>query len=185
MNLKKNKKGFNVIELLVVAAIISLIVVMAGSISGTFALRRTIDDVANRITSELNIAKLKAARDGVQYRTLINFDSTEQKINIKSVRGDSNRASTFDNSDPVTEQDVKILSDYEIIPSSVDTSIDFNPNGTVANATTITMRPSDISSKVRKCAKIDITMFGQIRTIIGKWDGSQCNPISDKQEQPT
>jgi len=183
MNIFKNKKGFNVVELLMVAGVMAIVIVLAGSLSGTFALRRTVDDVANRITSELNITKLQAARDGVQYRTLINFDDTKHIINIKSVRGDSNRASTFDNSDPITEQDIKIMSDYVLIPSSVDTLIDFNPNGTAESTTSIIMRPIDASSKVRKCATIDITMFGRIRTLVGKWDGSDCVPIFDKQEQ--
>ena len=185
MKRSKNKKGFTVLEVLIVASFIGLIVVMAGSLSGTFALRRTVDDIANRVTSELNITKLRAARDGVQYRTLINFDETNHKIQIKSIRCDSNRASTFDYDDFITEQSIRIMNDYEIIPSSVDTLIDFNPNGTATTTTTITMRPMDANSDVKKCANVTVTQFGQIRTLIGKWDGTDCNPIYDKQEQPS
>ena len=185
MDLIKNKKGFNVIELLIVVGVMVIVIVMAGTISGTFALRRTVDDVANRVTSELNITKLQAARDGVQYRTLLTFDESKHLLTIKSVRGDSNRTSTFDNDDPITRQDVKIMSDYTVIPSTGDTAIDFNPNGTAVSATSITLRPIDATSKVEKCAEINITMFGQIRTLIGKWDGSDCMPIYDKQDQPS
>ncbi|MGI9534381.1 MAG: pilus assembly FimT family protein [Thermodesulfobacteriota bacterium] len=183
MKLLKKKKGYTVIEVMIVAGVMALLVVMAGSLSGTFALRRTVDDIANRITSELNITKLKASRDGVQYRTLINFDSTEHKINIKSVRGDSNRTATFDPDDPVTEQEIKIMADYEIIPSSGDIEIDFNPNGTATTTTSLAMRPLDADNRVAKCANITVSRFGQISTLIGKWDGTDCKPIFDKQEQ--
>ena len=185
MDFIKNKKGFNVVEILIVIGVMVIVILMAGGLSGTFALRRTVDDVANRITSEMNITKLQAARDGVQYRTLINFDETNHKLKIKSVRGDSNRTSTFDNDNPITEQDVKLMNDYVIIPSAGDTVIDFNPNGTAESATSIIFRPIDTASKVKKCAKINITMFGQIRTLVGKWDGSDCIPIYDRQDQPS
>lgn len=188
MKLFKNNKGFNVLEVLIVAGFMAILVIMAGGLSGKFALRRNIDNVANRITSELNITKLQAARDGVQYRTLINFDGDDRRLTIKSVRGDSNRASTFDNDSPITEQSMKIMSDYAIIPSEVDTTIDFNPNGTIASATTITMRPTDIEeSDVKKCARIIVSRFGRINTIIGRWDFNtdECNPITDKQEIPS
>ena len=62
MGIYKEKNGFTVIETFIVIAIISLLLYMGGTISSKFALRRGIDDTANRITSELNLIKLQAAR---------------------------------------------------------------------------------------------------------------------------
>jgi len=68
-----NHHGFTIIEVLVVTGIMVILIVIGGGISSNFGLRRSVDDIANKITSELNLIKLQAARDGVQYRSTLNY----------------------------------------------------------------------------------------------------------------
>ena len=179
----ENQKGFTIVEAIVVVAIIGALLALAGGISSKFSERRAIDDTANRITSELNLIKLQAARDGVQYRTTVTFDEDESTINIEKKRGDSNRTSAFDALDPTSSEDYKIKKDY--IMDDDEYILDFNPNGTAVNQQTMTLRPSTLDSSVTKCARIQVTQFGVIRTAIGRWnfEGDVCDLIFDEQEQ--
>ena len=188
--MKKNNKGFTIIEALVVAGFMAIIIILGGGISSKFALRRTVDDTANKITSELNLVKLQAARDGVQYRSAINFSSTESGkkfITLQTTRGDSNRTSSFDTEDFLdteTSHTYQIMNDYKLSENEI--AIDFNPNGTAVQARTIVLRPDSEDPTVSKCATIQVTQFGIIRTVIGNWDldEEECNPIYDKQVIP-
>ena len=187
--MKKNNKGFTIIEVLVAAGIMAVIIVVGGAISSKFALRRTIDDTANKITSELNLVKLQAARDGVQYRSTINYENVDSKrfITLETTRGDSNRTSSFDTEDFLeTDSSYKyqIINDYKL--NQNEFTIDFNPNGTAVQGQTIVLQPDSEDPYITKCARIQVTQFGIIRTIIGQWDSEEedCNPIYDKQEIP-
>ena len=180
---KKNKKnGFTVIEALVVVAMVGVILALGGGLSSKFAERRAIDDTANKITSELNLIKLQAARDGVQYRTTVSFDEDESNITIEKKRGDSNRTSSFDAIDPISTEDYKIKDSY--IMDDVEYIMDFNPNGTSVEQQTLILRPATADSTITKCARIQVTQFGVIRTAVGRWDfeGGECDLIFDKQE---
>jgi len=187
---RKKHHGFTIIEILVVAGIMAILIVIGGGISSTFALRRSVDDIANKITSELNLVKLQAARDGVQYRSTINYsvvDGTARFVSLESTRGDSNRTSSFDVDDfldPISTKTYQIMSDY--LMDQEEYIIDFNPNGTAVQEQNIVLRPVDEDSTVSKCATIQVTQFGIIRTLIGRWDFDTdvCNPIYDKQEVP-
>ena len=187
--MKKNNKGFTILEAVVVIAIITILVAIGGSISSKFALRRTVDDVANKITSELNLIKLQAARDGVQYRSTLTYNSAGSKrsITFETTRGDSNRNSSFDSAtpfDPQTSYTFRIMNDYKLNDNEI--TIDFNPNGTAVAATQIDLQPDSEDPAVSKCASVQVTQFGIIRTTIGNWDldNDECNPIYDKQEIP-
>ncbi len=184
---RKKHHGFTIIEVLVVAGIMAILIVIGGGISSTFALRRSVDDIANKITSELNLVKLQAARDGVQYRSTLNYlvvDGNARFVSLESKRGDSNRTSSFNVLDPISTKSYQIMSDY--LMDQEEYIIDFNPNGTAVQAQNIVLRPVDEESTVSKCATIQVTQFGIIRTLIGRWDfdADVCNPIYDKQEVP-
>jgi len=184
---RKKHHGFTIIEILVVVGIMAILIVVGGGLSSTFALRRNVDDIANKITSELNLIKLQAARDGVQYRSTLNYsvvDGTARFVSLESKRGDSNRTSAFNVLDPISTKSYQIMSDYMM--DQEEYIIDFNPNGTAVQAQNIVLRPVDEESTVSKCATIQVTQFGIIRTLIGRWDfdTNVCNPIYDKQEVP-
>lgn len=186
MNIFKNKKGFTVIEALVVAGVIAVIVVMAGSLSSKFIVRRSVDDLAHRITSTFNLVRLQASRNGVEYQAILDYDEDENKLTIQTKRGDSNRFSDFDSISPISTQSISVMTDYEIILSSADT-VEFNPNQTVGGAGSIEIRPKSAESYVTKCGRIVINPFGRIRTVIGRWNftTNQCDAIVDEQAQPS
>ncbi len=181
MNKDKGQYGFTIVETMIVVAIVAVLLAFAGGISSKFAERRSVDDTANKITSELNLIKLQAARDGVQYRTTVDFDEAEGTITIEKTRGDSNRTSSFATIDPISVENYNINNNY--IMDNVQYIMDFNPNGTSVAATTLNLRPVEGSS-ISKCARIQVTQFGVIRTVIGRWDfeTSNCNIISNQQE---
>lgn len=185
MRILKQKKGFTLIEALLVASIIGIVVIMAGGLSSKFALRRSVDDLAYRITSTFNLVKLQASRNGVEYQANLNYDGTGNKLTIETKRGDSNRFSDFSTISPESSQEISVMSDYEIILSSTNT-IEFNPNQTVGGSGTIEIRPKTANSSVTKCGVIVVSPFGRIRTVIGRWDftTNECKAIVDEQAQP-
>lgn len=59
-----------VIEALIVAGVISLLAAIAGLMVSRFNASRSINDIVRNISSTLQMAKLKSARDGVEYRAV-------------------------------------------------------------------------------------------------------------------
>jgi len=182
MNKNKKQQGFTIIETLLVVGVLAILLGLAGGMSSKFAARRSIDDTANRITSELNLIKLQAARDGVQYRTTLNFDADDSNITIEKKRGDSNRSSSFNVLVPISTEVYGIKDDY--ILDNNQYILDFNPNGTAVIAQTLVIRPEDEGASISKCARIQVTQFGVIRTAIGRWkfETDTCDLIYDIQE---
>ncbi|NIP31750.1 MAG: prepilin-type N-terminal cleavage/methylation domain-containing protein [Candidatus Dadabacteria bacterium] len=189
-----DNKGFNIIEVLLVATVISILVIMTGSISSKFVDRRSVDRLTNEISSNLNLAKLQSARHGVEYETVLTIDSDNKKLNIKTRRGSSNTGTDFTDSGQFEETsnvDFKMMKDYTIIPSDDSTiNIQFNPNGR-STSLSITLKPAGTDSNVRKCGRIVVSPFGRIRARIGNWDFEESNPdvackaIGDTQASPT
>jgi Tfp pilus assembly protein FimT len=103
-----------VIEALIVAGVISLLAGIAGLTVSRFNTSRTINDIARNISSTLQMAKMKSARDGVEYRAVFSrcndFDDTDpnckfcngytdfalgdDRLTISLERGNSNKGST-------------------------------------------------------------------------------------------
>lgn len=183
MRIKNKANGFTLVEMLLVVAVMGILLALGAGISSKFAQRRSVDDTTHRLTSELNLTKLQASRDGVQYRTTLNYDQSQKKITIEKRKGDSNRTSSFSTVLPqsITTQDYNIKKDY--VMDKAQYIIDFNPNGTAVNPETIVFRPGEDAS-ISKCGRIQITQFGLIRTAIGRWDfeEGECNIIYDRQQ---
>lgn len=184
-SLRDRENGFTIVEALVVASIIAIVIVMAGSLSSKFAMSRGVDDLAHRITSTFNLIRLQASRNGVEYQANLTYDNTNNKLTIETKRGDSNRFSDFSSISADTSQELSVMEDYSVIFSNTST-IEFNPNQTVGGAGTIEIRPNTADSTITKCGVIVINPFGRIRTIIGRWDftSNECKAIYDKQAQP-
>lgn len=190
MDLIYKNKGFNVIELLIIAGVVSILVVMAGALSSKFADRRSVDSLAHKITSNLNLVKLQSSRNGVEYQAVINFNDTEKKLTMTTQMGDSNRNSTTFETQYTEE--INVFEEYEIVNSDGDTDVDivfnFNPNNTLGSASgRVEIKPVSADARVLKCAEIVVSPFGRIRTIFGRWDfgTSECRPIFDEQELPS
>jgi prepilin-type N-terminal cleavage/methylation domain-containing protein len=66
----KTKNGFSLIELLVVIGIASVLLALGATLSSKFAARHSTDNVTRTISSTLQLTRLKAAREGLEYRAV-------------------------------------------------------------------------------------------------------------------
>jgi Tfp pilus assembly major pilin PilA len=102
-----------IIEALIVASVISLLAGIAGLMVSRFTVSRSINDITRNISSTLQMAKMKSARDGVEYRAVFSqcddIDDTDPNckfcnnyndfalgddtLTITLERGNSNRGS--------------------------------------------------------------------------------------------
>jgi len=180
----RDKKGFTIIESLIVVALIAVLLILGGNLSGKFASRRNMDNMAHKVASYLNLIKIQSSRNGVEYRTVLNFNDETSIMSFKTERGDSNRNSL--NWVETASETLGMVADYSIIPSASDVIFRFTPTSspTNNNEQILTIKPTSEDSKIDKCAVIGVSNFGRIRTIIGRWDfdSSNCKNIKDKQE---
>ena len=201
MRLIENRDGFSIVEALVVLGVIGILVAMGGSLAANYSIRKSVDRITGDISSSLQIAKLKAGRQGVEYRTLFascaeDLDTTDpncfvcpdytdyiagdETLTIIRERGNSNIGSTS----WCVESNVtgKIPSKITLDLSSLQDEpmrYSFNPDGTLgAESGTVNINPtSDV--KGQRCGRIVVTPFGRIRAIQGNWDAASdtCKPI--------
>jgi len=170
-----SEDGFNIVEVLIVAGMISMLAVIAGSMASRFSINRKVDNITRTISSTLQIAKLKSARRGVEYQAVMSYDESDNSLTITMQIGDSNRRS--DNYTTETSQKLNVLSGITITPSKK--IINFNPNGTLGGSSgSITIRPTD-DTKIKRCGRIIVTPFGRIRVLHGNWQGTTCKPIRE------
>lgn len=114
----RNTEGFTMIEVLTVVTVMVVVLAVGSSyLSGKFALRRSVDELTNNISSMLNLGKLRSVRDGVEYRVVfadctnvnesdpdcfvcnspanyVEYQTGDEELTMILERGDSNRGST-------------------------------------------------------------------------------------------
>ncbi|HSG31896.1 MAG TPA: hypothetical protein VLB82_10160, partial [Thermodesulfobacteriota bacterium] len=174
--------GFTLIEVVTIVGIISLLIVIAGSFSSQFFQRRDIDQLTNAVSGEVQISKLKAARDGVEYRLSMTISDDEDTIEIKRERGNSNSLSS--NWTEISSQMLKLEKyiDITIVPSNPfvikpDGSLTLDPSSATESSCVIS--PKD-GTKFKRCGQVSVTRLGHVNIIKGNWDGSDCKQIKDK-----
>jgi len=179
------EKGFSLIELLFVTAILSIVIVIAGSFSTSFSSRRKVDQVTNSISSNIQISKLQAARDGVEHR--IRLSLAGNILEIVRERGDSNTVSA--NWTELSRQKVRLENNLIVeLPNEEDPTVPviFKPTGSVrfepADPSeipyTCVVKP-DNSANYKRCGQVSVSNFGIIDIIKGNWDGSDCIQYGD------
>ncbi|HXG30872.1 MAG TPA: hypothetical protein VNK81_04445 [Thermodesulfobacteriota bacterium] len=199
MGVTKKTDGFSLIEVLIVVGVTMAIIVIAGSMSGRFAARRSVDNMTRNISSTLQLAKLRAVRYGVEYRAVLascgqldntdpacpicqnytDYNPGDETITITIERGDSNRGSTTWCVE--TSQTRRIprgtALDVVRIPETNPLRYNFSPNGTLVDSTgTILAQGIDIyveptsDAKVKRCGGITTSPIGRIGIVEGNWD---------------
>ena len=174
-----------IVELLVTTAIAGIIIAIGSfAITGKFAMRRSVDQVGEKINASLQQSKLRSARDGVEYQTVMNYNSSTNTLTVENQRGDSNVGSTFYTT--ISSDEIEMLSDYTIVPPV--RTFNFNPNGMVGGASgTITIKPVDQNSQIFKCGKIVVSPMGRISFTTGNYNytDNKCKPIRDDEAVPS
>lgn len=208
MNIMKNNKGFSLVEMMVVVGIVALIASMAVGISSKMFNRRTVDKLVSQVSSKLQLTRLNALRDGVEYMIAIEYhpgceDITENGTTfnmchflqvIKSI-GDSNRASsTFTVLDTYRVQFMEEITtnvDPGFIADGNGLEYIFQPTGRVTDGdgnaiaagveTPFAVIPIATAKNVKKCGQVLVNAFGRVSLIHGNWDfdSSVCVPILD------
>ena len=170
------EKGFSLIELLFVTMVLGILIVIAGSFSPSFSSRIKVDQVTNSISSNIQISKLQAARDGVQHRVRLSI--TDGILEIVRERGDSNTVSN--NWTELASQKVRLANNIlvEFLPDEPPDPILFNPTGTAENPGTCVIKPNT-SANYKRCGQVSVSNFGIIDIIKGNWNGTECEQVTD------
>jgi len=215
MKLNRNTRGFSMIEILVVIAVMGTVLAIGTSyITGKSAQRRSVDGVTNNISSMLQLGKLKAVRDGVEYRAVIarcddiddsdagcpqcdeyiEYAAGDDEVSLILERGDSNVGSTVwcmqSEHSKRFQSDLTLVASENIGQAGEPLNFTFVPTGmrrdfgTDAGNETLTIRPAN-DSKVENCGRLSVTPTGGITATEGKWNGSDCIPILDSGASPT
>lgn len=181
MNNSKNK-GFTLVEVLVVATIIGILLAMTGMFASKAFLRRAVDSVTGRVSNTLQATKLKAARNGVEYRT--QFSLSGDQFTMITHYGDSNTDSTVWTTvgaaadDPDKSGVINIsLDNTVVISSGFTSSFEFNPNGRGNSGSVVIFSTQD--PDINRCGRVTVSTLGRISTVKGHWDGTNCIQVQD------
>lgn len=204
----RDQLGFSVLEVLIVAGVISLTAVMSGMLTIKFFMSRAIDDIARNFTSTIQVAKMKSARQGVEYRAVfasctapndadpncprcnvyVNYETGDKTMTFTVERGDSNKGSTTWCVE--STQSKKISNQMELNLTDISENdpyrLGFNPSGFVVDSTgtpivgveTMSIHPS-LTAGVKRCGSVELSSLGRINVIHGNWDGAECDAIRE------
>jgi Tfp pilus assembly protein FimT len=175
MVIKKNRqKGFTIVEVVVILGVIAVILALGGVFSIKASFRRNVDSVTTRVANTLQLTKLQAARNGVEFRT--RFVQSGNELQLITERGDSNIDSTVWRSNLNSLVSVKL--DTSVVISTMPSFYEFKPNGTANPVSDFTVIAS-AGTDVDRCGTVLVSSLGRIATIQGHWDGSACSQVGD------
>ena len=169
---KSKDQGFSLVELMAIVAIFGLIIALSGAFSFKSSVRRKIDSITTGVSNTLQSTKLKAAREGVEYRTV--FEENPRSLELYIHRGDSNTDSTV----WTTVQTHTVKLDPSVVITNMPSFFEFNPNGR-GTANSVTVIPAD-TTQFKRCGDVVVHSLGRIRVIKGNWDGTDCIQVQDK-----
>lgn len=203
MRLIEKRDGFSIVEALLVLGVIGILVAMGGTLAAKFSIRKSVDRITGDISSSLQIAKLKAARQGVEYRTLFascaddlditdpncfvcpdytDYSAGDETLTIIRERGNSNNASTSWCVEATTRDKMPSVITLDLATMDADPyRYVFNPNGTLGGSSgTLKVKPTS-AVRGNRCGKVVVSPFGRIRIIQGNWievpAPGDCKPI--------
>lgn len=204
MRLIEKRDGFSIIEALVVIGVIGILVAMGGSLAVNYSIRKSVDRITGDISSSIQITKLKAARQGVEYRTLFascadlditdpncfvcpsytNYSAGDKTLTIIRERGNSNNGTPDDGWCVEATIRDKMPSVITLDLATLDNDpyrYVFNPNNTLGGSSgTVDIKPTS-PGRGKRCGKIVVSPFGRIRVIQGNWievpAPGDCKPI--------
>src|SRR3989337_4133792 len=182
MRLIEKRDGFSIMEALVVLGVISILVAMGGSLAVNFSIRKSVDRITGDISSTLQITKLKAARQGVEYRTLfascaedlvasdpdckcfkcpdsdyVDYSPGDKTLTIMRERGNSNNGTPDDGWCVEATTKDKMPSEITLDLSTMHDDpyrYVFNPDGTLGGTSgTLNVKPTS-PGRGKRCGKI-------------------------------
>ena len=208
-----DRSGYSVIEVLIVAGVISLTAVMSGMLTSKFFMSRAIDDITQNITSSIQVAKMKSARQGVEYRAVfascanlnnldldcpicndyVDYQEGDLTMTFTIERGDSNKGSTTWCVESTQSKKISTQMDMNLtgISENDPYRLGFSPRGFVVDSTgtpivgveTMSIHPS-LTADVKRCGSVELSSLGRVSVIHGNWDGTECDAIREPISTP-
>ena len=180
MVIKKNKQqGFSLVELMVIVGILGVLLGLAGAFSIKAAYRRAVDSATTRVANTLQLTKMQAARNGVEFRT--RFVQSGNELQLITERGDSNVDSTVWTSNLNSQVSFKLES--SVVISTMPSFYEFKPNGAAAPDSSFTdigfVVLAASGTDIDRCGQVIVSVLGRIAVIQGHWDGSVCSQVGD------
>ncbi|NIP39619.1 MAG: prepilin-type N-terminal cleavage/methylation domain-containing protein [Candidatus Dadabacteria bacterium] len=174
--IKKNKqRGFTLVEVLTVVLILAVLLALAGGLSTEAGYRRAVDSVTTRVANNLQLTKLQAARNGVEFRT--KFVQSGDELQLITERGDSNIDSTVWSINETSVLSVKV--DSSVVISTIPSFFEFRPNGNADPSSDVIFLAAS-GTDVDRCGRVNVSSLGRIATIQGHWNGTSCSQVSDE-----
>jgi prepilin-type N-terminal cleavage/methylation domain-containing protein len=125
----KSRKGFTLVELMIVVALLAIIAAIGGLTLNAYTLNRNLKSAAREIVSDFFVYRARAVSEGKTYRIAFDVDGNSYTIQP-------------DSSTPVTRSSMAFGSDIIIIDASFGggKTVNFLPRGTVSPFGNIKLR---------------------------------------------
>jgi prepilin-type N-terminal cleavage/methylation domain-containing protein len=135
----KSRKGFTLVELMIVIALLAIIAAVGGLALHAYTLNRNLKSAAREIVSDFFVYRARATSEGKTYRIAFDVDGNTYTIQPGS-------------STPVTRSPMAFGSDIRIINANFGAgqTINFLPRGTVSPFGNVKLRNSRQSNATIK-----------------------------------
>ncbi|MGA2331668.1 MAG: GspH/FimT family pseudopilin [Syntrophales bacterium] len=141
----KSRKGFTLVELMIVIALLSIITAIGGLSLHSYTLNRNLKSAAREIVSDFFVYRARAVSEGKTYRIAFDVDGSSYTIQPGS-------------STPVTRSPMAFGSDIRIIDANFGAghTVNFLPRGTVSPFGNVKLKNSRDSN-----ATIEVNITGR------------------------